>query len=50
VRIVLNDGRSVTAEGTVREKEPNVAKMLATMEQVAARWQIPAQLSGKMPG
>ena len=50
VEIVLNNGHSVTAEGTMRDKESNVAKMLATMEQVAARWQIPAQLTGKMPG
>jgi len=46
---VLNNGRSVTAEGTARDKKSNVAKMLATMEQVAARWQISAQLTGRLP-
>jgi hypothetical protein len=44
VQIVLNSGRSVTAEGTMRERHSNIPKVLATMEQVAARWQIPSEL------
>jgi hypothetical protein len=50
VQIVLNNGRSVTAEGTMQDKKPNVFKVLATMEQVATRRQIPTQLTGQMPG
>jgi len=46
VQIVPNSERSVTAEGTMRAKESNVSRMLTTMERVAARWQIPAQLTG----
>jgi hypothetical protein len=43
--IVLNNRRSVIAEGTGPEG-PSIPSMLATMEQVAARWQIRAQLRG----
>jgi hypothetical protein len=50
VKIVLSSGRSVTAGGTMRWKQRGVSKVLATMEQVATRWQIPAaQLRGTDP-
>ena len=45
LKIVLNDGRSVTAEGTMGINSRTGG--LATIEQVAARWQIPTQLAAK---
>jgi hypothetical protein len=50
VRIVLNNGPSVAAEGTARVRESDFLRVLATMGQVAARWQIPAQVTGEVPG
>lgn len=61
LQIVLRDGRSVTPQGTAklpwwRSKEereepaiPATPKVLAKIRQVAARYQIPAQLTGKPP-
>ena len=54
LKIVLRDGRTVTAGATMRAprrkgKDP-LREVLATIEQVAARYQIPAQLTGRVPG
>jgi hypothetical protein len=50
LKIVLRDGRTVTAGATTRAsrrkgKDP-LGEVLATIEQVAARYEIPAQLTG----
>jgi hypothetical protein len=46
VQIVLHDGRSITAEGTMREKQSNIPRVMTTIEQVADRWQTPSTLTG----
>lgn len=47
LKIVLNNGGSVTAERTALSPftKANTPRLLAAMEQVAARWQIPVQLT-----
>lgn len=53
LQIVLHDGRSVTAAATMRmpwtrkKESPGLPKVLATIKQIAARYEIPAQLTGK---
>jgi hypothetical protein len=49
VQIVLNNGRAIIAQGTMREKASSASKVRVTMEQFAGRWQIPAQLTGTVP-
>ena len=52
VQIVMHDGRSVNVEATMPwfwGAKSNVPRLLATIEQVTARYQIPAQLTGKKP-
>jgi hypothetical protein len=53
LQIVLYDERAVTAAATMRipwtakKESPSLPKVLATLEQVAAHYRIPAQLTGK---
>ena len=52
LKIVLRDGRTVTAGATMRmrisEGDDPLREVLTTIGQVAARYQIPAQLTGKV--
>jgi hypothetical protein len=45
LRVVLRDGRAVTARGTTRSGPPT-PKTLAAIRQAAERYQIPAELTG----